>query len=100
MKIDNLEDIENLIVQAENEQIEFKETTGQLERGISLMTEESQKANRPEPNLSCLTVPWCLFSDIGKITVQAPHKHHLSTTQVQALVNRTEYKWKALKKNM
>ena len=34
MKIDNLEDIKNLIVQTENEQLEFKETTGQLERGM------------------------------------------------------------------
>ena len=34
MKIDNLEDVKHLIVQKESEQIEFKETTGQLERGM------------------------------------------------------------------
>lgn len=34
MKINSLEDINNLIVQNENEQVEFKETTGQLERGM------------------------------------------------------------------
>ena len=37
MKIDNLEDIKNLIIQNENEQIEFKETTGQLERGMETL---------------------------------------------------------------
>ncbi len=37
MKIDNLEDIKNLIVQTENEQVEFKETTGQLERGMETL---------------------------------------------------------------
>ena len=37
MKIDNLEDIKNLIVQTENEQLEFKETTGQLERGMETL---------------------------------------------------------------
>lgn len=37
MKIDNLEDIKNLIVQSENEQVEFKETTGQLERGMETL---------------------------------------------------------------
>ena len=37
MKIGNLEDIKNLIVQNENEQIEFKETTGQLERGMETL---------------------------------------------------------------
>ena len=36
MKIDNLEDIKNLIVQTENEQLEFKETTGQLEKHFAL----------------------------------------------------------------
>ena len=37
MKIDNLEDIKHLIVQKESEQIEFKETTGQLERGMETL---------------------------------------------------------------
>lgn len=37
MKIDDLEDIKNLIVQNENEQVEFKETTGQLERGMETL---------------------------------------------------------------
>ena len=37
MKIYNLEDIKNLIGQNENEQIEFKETTGQLERGMETL---------------------------------------------------------------
>ncbi len=37
MKIDDLEDIKNLIIQNENEQIEFKETTGQLERGMETL---------------------------------------------------------------
>ena len=37
MKIDNLEDIKDLIVRNENEQVEFKETTGQLERGMETL---------------------------------------------------------------
>lgn len=37
MKIDNLEDIKNLIVGNESEQVEFKETTGQLERGMETL---------------------------------------------------------------
>lgn len=37
MKINNLEDIRRLIVQNENEQVEFKETTGQLERGMETL---------------------------------------------------------------
>ncbi len=37
MKIDTLEDIKDLIVQNENEQVEFKETTGQLERGMETL---------------------------------------------------------------
>lgn len=37
MKIDNLEDVKHLIVQKESEQIEFKETTGQLERGMETL---------------------------------------------------------------
>lgn len=37
MKIDNLEDIKKTIVQNENEQVEFKETTGQLERGMETL---------------------------------------------------------------
>lgn len=37
MKMDNLEDIKHLIVQNENEQVEFKETTGQLERGMETL---------------------------------------------------------------
>lgn len=37
MKIDNLEDIKKLIAQTENEQVEFKETTGQLERGMETL---------------------------------------------------------------
>lgn len=37
MKIDNLEDIKRLIIQNENEQVEFKETTGQLERGMETL---------------------------------------------------------------
>ena len=31
--IEDIEDIKELIAQTENEQVEFKETTGQLERG-------------------------------------------------------------------
>lgn len=37
MKIDNLEDIKSLTVQKENGQVEFKETTGQLERGMETL---------------------------------------------------------------
>lgn len=37
MKINNLEDIKNLTVQKENGQVEFKETTGQLERGMETL---------------------------------------------------------------
>lgn len=37
MKIDNLEDINERIAQTENEQVEFKETTGQLERGMETL---------------------------------------------------------------
>ncbi|MCD8183701.1 MAG: putative DNA binding domain-containing protein [Bacteroides sp.] len=37
MKIDKLDDIKNLIIQNENEQVEFKETTGQLERGMETL---------------------------------------------------------------
>ena len=37
MKIDNLEDIKRLATQKENGQIEFKETTGQLERSMETL---------------------------------------------------------------
>ena len=37
MKIDDLEYIKELIAQTENEQLEFKETTGQLERGMETL---------------------------------------------------------------
>lgn len=37
MKMDNLEDIKDLIARNENEQVEFKETTGQLERGMETL---------------------------------------------------------------
>ena len=37
MKMKNLEDIKELIAQTENEQVEFKETTGQLERGMETL---------------------------------------------------------------
>lgn len=37
MKIDNFEDLKNLIRHNENEQVEFKETTGQLERGMETL---------------------------------------------------------------
>lgn len=37
MKIDDLEEIKKLIALAENEQVEFKETTGQLERGMETL---------------------------------------------------------------
>ena len=37
MEIDNLEDIKERIAQTENEQVEFKETTGQLERGMETL---------------------------------------------------------------
>ena len=37
MKIDSLENIKNLIVQSENERVELKETTGQLERGMETL---------------------------------------------------------------
>lgn len=37
MKIDNLEDVRDLTVQNENQQVEFKETTGQLERGMETL---------------------------------------------------------------
>lgn len=34
MSIDNLNIVKSLIADAENNQLEFKETTGQLERGM------------------------------------------------------------------
>jgi hypothetical protein len=37
MKIDSIEDIKEQIAQTENEQVEFKETTGQLERGMETL---------------------------------------------------------------
>ena len=37
MRIDNLENIKTLIAQTENGQVEFKETTGQLERGMETL---------------------------------------------------------------
>ncbi len=37
MKIENLEDIKSLLARTEDEQVEFKETTGQLERGMETL---------------------------------------------------------------
>ena len=34
MNIDNLDIVKQLIAEKENGQVEFKETTGQLERGV------------------------------------------------------------------
>ena len=37
MNIDNLEIVKQLIAEKENGQVEFKETTGQLERGMETL---------------------------------------------------------------
>lgn len=37
MNIDNLDIVAELITKKENEQVEFKETTGQLERGMETL---------------------------------------------------------------
>lgn len=64
-------------------------------RGISLMTEECQKANLPEPEFKLSQSFVVLIFRYGEhnrtSTVQVPHKYHISTTQVQALVNMVEY---------
>lgn len=63
-------------------------------RGISLMIEECQKANLPEPEFKLshgfVVLVFRYKEDNRTSTVQVPHKYHISTTQVQALVNMVE----------
>ena len=40
MNIDNLDIIKQLTAEKENEKVEFKETTGQLERGMETLCSE------------------------------------------------------------
>lgn len=60
-------------------------------RGISLMEEECKKAGIPEPEYKLGNGFVVLVFRYGKdnhiSTTQVPHKHHTSTTQVQALVD-------------
>ena len=59
-------------------------------RGISLMTDECKKAGLPEPEYRLgggFVVLVFRYGESNHIsTTQAPHKHHISTVQVQALV--------------
>ena len=49
MNINSIDDIKRLTAKSEGVDIEYKETTGQLERGIGLIIDECKKVNIPEP---------------------------------------------------
>ncbi len=59
-------------------------------RGISLMMDECQKAGLPEPEYRLgngFVVLVFRYGENNRIsTVQVPHKYHISTTQVQSLL--------------
>ena len=73
-------------------------------RGISLMTEECRKANLPEPEFKLANGFVILVFRYGTnnhtSTMQVPHKHHISTIQVQSLLNIMEYNTYSVKEMM
>ena len=73
-------------------------------RGISLMTKECQKANLPEPEFELSNGFVKLIFRYGEdnriSTVQVPHKYHISTIQVQSLLNIMEYNTYSVKEMM
>jgi ATP-dependent DNA helicase RecG len=73
-------------------------------RGISLMTKECQKANLPEPEFELSNGFVKLIFRYGEdnriSTVQVPHKYHISTIQVQTLLNVIEYSTYSVKEMM
>lgn len=131
MKIDNLEDIKALIARTANQQVEFKETTGQLERGMETLCAflngeggtvlfgvadkgkiigqdvadvtkrtiaEAISRLEPMPMVQVAYIP--LQDSYKKIVAlhvedsrlkRPPHKHHISSTQVQSLLNVMNY---------
>ena len=81
MNINSIDDIKRLTAKSEGVDIEYKETTGQLECGIGLIIDECRKANIPEPKFE---------TDNGFVIVtykystspQVPYKYRTSTVQV------------------
>ena len=73
-------------------------------RGISLMTEECQKANLPEPEFKSsngFVILVFRYRKINRIsTIQVPHKYRISTIQVQSLLNVVEYNTYSVKEIM
>lgn len=73
-------------------------------RGISLMIEECQKANLPEPEFKLsngFVILVFRYGENNRISAtQAPHKHHISTIQVQSLLNVMEYNTYSVKEMM
>ncbi len=81
MNINTIDNIKRLTAKSEGVDIEYKETTGQLECGIGLIIDECRKANMPEPKFE---------TDNGFVTVtykyrtspQVSYKYPTSTVQV------------------
>ena len=73
-------------------------------RGISLMTEECQKANLPEPEFKLsngFVILVFQYRENNNIsTIQAPHKYHISTIQVQSLLKIMEHNTYSVKEMM
>lgn len=73
-------------------------------RGISLMTEECLKANLPEPEFKLsngFVILIFRYGDNNRIsTTQEPHKNHISTIQVQSIVDVIEYNTYSVKEIM
>lgn len=73
-------------------------------RGISLMTEECQKANLPEPEFKLsngFVILVFRYRENSRIsTIQVPHKHHISTIQVQSLLKIMEHNTYSVKEMM
>lgn len=64
-------------------------------RGISLMIDECKKANLPEPEFKLsegfVTLVFRYGENNHVSTTQVPHKHHISSAQVQSLLNVMNY---------
>lgn len=73
-------------------------------RGIGLMIEECKKVNLPEPEYKMsggFVILVFRYGENNRIsTAQVPHKHHISTIQVQSLINIVEYNTYSVKEIM
>ena len=81
MNINTIDDIKRLTAKSEGVDIEYKETTGQLECGIGLIIDECRKANIPEPKFETdngFVIVTYKYTYKSTSTVQVPYKYRTS----------------------